>query len=454
MSKARKRSCLAIVLAAGEGTRMRSSLPKVLHKIAGRSMLAHVLDSLGRAGADAVAVVVGPGRADVAGAARSASPGAEVFVQEERRGTAHAVLAARAAIARGFDDVLVVFADTPLVLPQTFEALRHVLAEGAAVVALGFEARDPSGYGRLVMSGPDLAAIVEHKDATAWERAITQCNAGLMALDGRAALGILDAIGYDNNQQEYYLTDAVAIARARGLATLAHLASEAEVMGVNDRVQLAGAEAVLQGRLREAAMRAGVTLQDPASTFLSQDTKFGRDVILEPHVFIGPEVELADGVVVHAFSHIEGAKVGENAQVGPFARLRPGANLGRASKVGNFVEVKSADIGEGAKLSHLSYIGDASVGAHANIGAGTITCNYDGFGKSRTIIGAGAFIGSNSALVAPVTVGAGAMVAAGSVITRDVAPDALAVARGTQAEKPGWARAFREKMSARLKRQS
>ena len=452
MQPASSRTCLAIVLAAGEGTRMRSNLPKVLHRVAGRSLLAHVLASAGQAGASALAVVIGPARPDVAAEARRISPAAEIFEQALRLGTAHAVLAAAGALARGYDDVLVAFADTPLVTPQTFLAMRAALAEGAGVVALGFNAADPAGYGRLLMQGDQLAAIREHKDASVDERGVKLCNAGLMALDGRHALAILLAIGNANQQHEYYLTDAVAVARGLGLRAVALVAPEAEVMGVNDCVQLASAEALMQARLRGNAMRAGVTMLDPASVHLSHDTKIGRDVTLETHVFIGEGVEIASGAVVHAFSHLEGTSIGPGAHVGPFARLRPGAKLGAGVKVGNFVEIKSADLADGAKVSHLSYIGDASIGADANIGAGTITCNYDGFGKYRTIVGAGAFVGSNSSLVAPVEIGAGAYVGSGSVVTADVAPDALAVARGVQIEKPGWAAAFRERMRG-LKRQ-
>ena len=452
MKPASSRTCLAVVLAAGEGTRMRSGLPKVLHAIAGRSLLGHVLASAGQAGAAAVAVVIGPGRPDVAAEALRHCPEAQIFVQHERLGTAHAVLAAKAALARGYDDVLVVFADTPLVTPQTFLAMRTALAQGAGIVALGFRAGDPTGYGRLLLRDGGLEAIREHKDASPQERAVTLCNAGLMALDGARAVAVLEAIGNDNQAREYYLTDAVAVARAQGLQAVPLVAPEAEVMGVNDRVQLASAGALLQARLRDAAMRSGVTLQDPASTFLACDTKIGRDVILEPHVFIGPGVEIGDGAVIHAFSHLEGTSIGASAHVGPFARLRPGARLGTGTKVGNFVEIKGSDIGEDAKVSHLSYIGDATVGAGANIGAGTITCNYDGFGKYRTTIGAGAFIGSNSSLVAPVTIGANAYVGSGSVVTQDVAADALALARARQVEKPGWAAAFRVAMR-NLKRQ-
>ena len=444
MTAASARRCLAVILAAGEGTRMRSDVPKVLHGLAGRSMLAHVLGTAAVLGADDVAVVVGPGREDVAAAARKAHPTVRIFTQAERRGTAHAVLAAREAIAAGYDDLLVLYADVPLVSAATLQGMRTALAEGAAVVALGFEAADPAGYGRLLTDRQGaLVAIREHKDASEAERQVRLCNSGLMALDGRRALALLDRVQPHNAQNEFYLTDAVEIARADGLPCAAPVASEAEVMGVNDRVQLAAAEAVLQRRLREAAMRAGATLQAPETVFLSHDTVLGRDVVVEPHVVIGPGVTVGDGAVVHAFSHLEGATVAPGANVGPYARLRPGARLDRGAKVGNFVEVKNAAIGSGAKVSHLSYIGDASIGPEANIGAGTITCNYDGFGKAQTTIGAGAFIGSNSALVAPVTIGDGAFVGSGSVITDDVPADALALGRGRQVVKPDWARQFR-----------
>lgn len=443
------RSCLAIVLAAGEGTRMRSDRPKVLHEVGGRSLLGHALAALATAGADKVVVVVGPGREDVAGAARRLLPQAVVVVQTERRGTAHAALVAREALAEGYDDVIVAFADTPLVKPETFGALRSELATGATIVVLGFEASDPSGYGRLLLHDGMLEAIVEHKDATLEQRAISFCNAGLMALDGGHALGLLEAIGNDNAQSEYYLPDAVALARGRGFVARAIAAPESEVQGVNDRVQLAAAEAEFQRRKRRAVMAAGATLIAPETVFFSHDTIIGRDVLIEPHVVFGPGVIVADGAVIHAFSHLEGAEVGPQASVGPYARLRPGARLGDKAKVGNFVEIKAADIGAGAKVSHLTYIGDASVGAEANIGAGTITCNYDGFFKYRTTIGEGAFVGSNSALVAPVTIGAGAIVGSGSVITDDVAPDALALGRGRQVAKEGWAKSFRDASLAR-----
>ncbi len=443
------RSCLAILLAAGEGTRMRSARPKVLHEIGGRSLLGHSLTALATAGADRIVVVVGPGREDVAEAARRLLPEVTIAVQAERRGTAHAALAAREALAAGFDDVIVAFADTPLIRPDTFGALRTEVARGAGVVALGFEAQDPTGYGRLLLRDGALEAIVEHKDATPEQRAVRFCNAGLMALEGHQALSLLEAIGNDNAQSEFYLPDAVALARGRGLEARAIAAPESEVQGVNDRIQLASAEAEFQRRRRREVMAEGATLIAPETVFFSHDTQIGRDVLIEPHVVFGPGVRVADGAVIHAFSHLEGADVGPQASVGPYARLRPGARLADKAKVGNFVEIKAADIGAGAKVSHLTYIGDASVGAEANIGAGTITCNYDGFFKYRTTIGAGAFVGSNSSLVAPVTIGAGAIVGSGSVVTEDVAADALALGRGRQIAKDGWAKSFREAALAR-----
>jgi len=440
---ARPRRCLAIVLAAGEGTRMRSRRPKAMHEIAGRSMLAHALNSVVEAGADALAVVVGPGCGDVAAEARRIAPGAEICVQNERLGTAHAVLTAALAIERGYDDILIVYGDTPLIRSQTLKDLRHGLSQGADVVALGFHAADPTGYGRLIEREGRLVAIREHKDASVAERAVTLCNAGPVAVSGVCALALLRSVKADNAQGEFYLTDVVSIADGRGLKAISAIAGETEVMGVNDRVQLAAAEAGMQERLRRQAMLNGATLIAPETVFLSCDTRIGRDVLIEPHVVIGRGVAIEDGAVIHAFSHLEGARVGADASVGPYARLRPGTVLAAGAKVGNFVEVKNASVEAGAKVNHLSYIGDARVGARANIGAGTITCNYDGFAKFKTDIGEGAFIGSNSALVAPVTIGAGAYVGSGSVVTRDVEPDALAVARGRQMVRPGWAKAFR-----------
>jgi bifunctional UDP-N-acetylglucosamine pyrophosphorylase/glucosamine-1-phosphate N-acetyltransferase len=441
-----RRTCLAVVLGAGEGTRMRSTMPKVLHEIGGCSMLEHVLAAVGEAGTDRIAVVVGPDHERVAAKAQAAAPGAAIVVQKQRLGTAHAVLVAREIIAEGYDDILVCFADTPLVSAESFTKLRTALAQdGHAVVVLGFEASDPRGYGRLIVRDGTLAAIREERDASPDERALGLCNAGLMALDGRRALDLLAAIGNANAKGEFYLTDCVALAAERGFTAGIVLAAEAEVMGVNDRVQLAEAEARLQQRLREAAMGAGVTMRDPSSVTLSHDTKFGRDVVIEPHVVFGPGVSVGDGTLVRSFSHLEGATIGAGVTIGPFARLRPGTRLAEAVHIGNFVEVKAAEVGVGAKINHLSYIGDASIGARTNIGAGTITCNYDGFGKYRTEIGEGAFIGSNSALVAPVRIGKGAYVGSGSVITQDVESDALALGRARQVAKPGWAEALRKK---------
>ncbi|WP_029558374.1 bifunctional UDP-N-acetylglucosamine diphosphorylase/glucosamine-1-phosphate N-acetyltransferase GlmU [Xanthobacter sp. 91] len=437
------RSLLVVVLAAGEGTRMKSRLPKVLHKVAGRTMLHHVLAATRAAGATRTAVVVGPGREDVAAEATRIVPDAQVFVQTERLGTAHAVLAARAALEQGADDVLVLYADTPLVRPETLARLRAPLAEGAAVAALGFEPEDPTGYGRLVTSGDELVAIREEKDATAAEKAVRFCNAGLMALSGKDALSILDRIGNANSKGEYYLTDAVEIARADGRAAVAAKADVDEVAGVNSRIQLAEAEAILQKRLRLAAMAEGATLIAPETVFFSADTVLGRDVIVEPNVVFGPGVTVGDDVVIHAFCHLEGAQLAPGVSIGPYARLRPGTRLDEGVRIGNFVETKAAHIESGAKVNHLSYVGDAHVGAGANLGAGTITCNYDGFSKYRTEIGAGAFIGVNSALVAPVTIGAGAYVGTGAVITSDVPEDALAIARSRQVVKDGWAKDFR-----------
>jgi bifunctional UDP-N-acetylglucosamine pyrophosphorylase/glucosamine-1-phosphate N-acetyltransferase len=439
-----ERSCLAVVLAAGEGTRMRSARAKVLHHLAGRSLLAHTLEAVRKAGVTGTAVVIGPDAEDVGSEARRAVPQVEIFVQRERRGSAHAVLAARSAIARNPDDVLVIFADTPLVRSQTLRRMRDALAQDAAVVVLGFRARDPTGYGRILMEGSEILAIREELDASAPERAIDLCNGGLMAFAGASALAILDRVGNDNRKGEFYLPDAIAIARAMGRKAVVIETEEDEVRGVNTKAQLAETEAVLQQRLRRAALDAGVTMVAPETVFLSADTTFGRDVVVEPFVVFGPGVTVEDNAVIRSFSHLDRARVGKGASVGPYARLRPGARLEADVHVGNFVEVKEALLETGAKANHLSYIGDAIVGAGANVGAGTITCNYDGVAKHRTEIGKKAFIGSNSALVAPVKVGDGAYVGSGSVITQDVPPDALAVARGRQVVKEGWARRLRE----------
>jgi bifunctional UDP-N-acetylglucosamine pyrophosphorylase/glucosamine-1-phosphate N-acetyltransferase len=444
------RTCLAIVLAAGEGTRMRSLRPKVLHELGGAPLLAHALSPV--AGSDAVAVVVGPGQEVVAAEVRKLLPHAEVYLQAERRGTAHAVLAAAAAITRGYDDLLVVFADTPFVRRATLARLCEPLRNGTAVAVLGFRTADPTGYGRLIVQGDRLLAIREERDASATERAIALCNAGVMAFDGRVALDILRRIDDRNSKHEFYLTDAIQIARANGFEAVALETEEDEVRGINTRAQLAEAEDVLQQRLRAAAMEGGATLVAPETVFLAADTKLGRDVIVEPYVVFGTGVVVEDGAVIRSFSHLEGARVGKGASVGPFARLRPGAELGAKSRIGNFVEVKAATIEAGAKAPHLAYIGDARVGENANVGAGTITCNYDGTDKHRTDIGKEAFIGSNSALVAPVAIGEGAYIGSGSVITRDVPPGALAVGRGRQVIKEGWAARLKAKKQSAKKR--
>jgi bifunctional UDP-N-acetylglucosamine pyrophosphorylase/glucosamine-1-phosphate N-acetyltransferase len=448
----RRRTCLAIVLAAGEGTRMRSAMPKALHAICGRSLLAHVLSAAMKAGGGEIAVVVGPDHDAVAAEARALAPNAMIFEQKQRRGTAHAVLAARQAIACGADDIFVMFADTPLVRPQTLIDLRTALRRGAAVAVLGFRPANPTGYGRLLTRGNELMAIREERDATPEERKIALCNGGLMALSGKSALAILDRIGNDNAKSEYYLTDAVAIAYDMGLKAVAIETGEDDMRGINTKAQLAESEAVLQKRLRAAALEAGVTMIAPETVFLCADTKFGKDVTIEPNVVFGPGVTIADGATIHAFSHLEGAHVGKGARVGPFARLRPGANLGPDVHIGNFVEVKEAKIEAGAKANHLSYIGNARVGAGANVGAGTITCNYDGIAKHRTDIGKGAFIGSNSSLVAPVKIGDRAYVGSGSVVTKNVPADALTLERAEQRIKPGWAKRLRALKSLGKKR--
>jgi bifunctional UDP-N-acetylglucosamine pyrophosphorylase/glucosamine-1-phosphate N-acetyltransferase len=448
-----ERTCLAIVLAAGEGTRMRSARPKVLHAVAGESMLAHVLAAVRQAGGSAVAVVVGPDAGAVSAEAAKNAPGADIFVQKERRGTAHAVLAAEDALARSTDDILVIFGDTPLIRPDTLRQMRDALANGAAIAVLGFRPKDPTGYGRLVLAGNELVAIREELDATPAERAIGLCNGGLMAFAGKSAMTILKRIGNDNRKGEFYLTDAIAIARDMKLRAVVIETEEDDVRGINTKAQLAETEAALQQRLRKAAMDAGVTLVAPETVFLAADTKFGRDVTVEPYVVFGLGVTVEDNAVIRSFSHLDHAHVGKGALVGPYARLRPGAKLGADVHIGNFVEVKESVIEDGAKANHLAYIGDARLGAGSNFGAGAIVCNYDGATKHRTDIGKGAFIGSNSALVAPVSIGDGAYVATGSVITQNVPADGLAIARERQVVKEGGASRIRAiKAAAKPKR--
>ena len=427
---------------------MKSDLPKVLHPVANRPMVSHILTALEAVSPDRTVVVVAPGMTQVAEAVAPA----DTAVQTEALGTGHAVLAARDAM-EGFDgDVLVLFGDTPLLTAETMQnmLLARRAAENPAVVVLGFRPDDPAEYGRLVTAADGgLEAIVEFKDATEDQRKIGLCNAGIMAIDGAQLLPLLDAVGNDNANGEYYLTDIVEIAREKGLAcATVEAADPIEVMGVNSRAQLAEAEAAMQARLRAAAMAGGVTMTDPETVWLSADTRLGRDVSIAPNVFFGPGVTVADNVEIRSFCHIEQAEVASGAIIGPFARLRPGAKLENDVHIGNFVEIKAALVEQGAKVNHLTYIGDARIGAKANIGAGTITCNYDGFFKDKTDIGAGAFIGSNSALVAPVSIGDGAIVGAGSVVTSDVEADALSVARGRQKNLGGWAKSFRKKRQA------
>lgn len=427
---------------------MKSALPKVLHPIAGLPMVAHVVKAARRDEATEVAVVVGREADTVREAVLPFAPEAEVFLQSERLGTAHAVLAAREKIARGYDDVLVVFGDTPLVQAEALADLRAELANGAAVVVMGFRAPDPTGYGRLIEENGALVAIREERDASAAERTIDFCNGGLMAIAGAHALPLLDAVKNDNAKGEYYLTDIVEIAAGQGLKVVATEAPYENVLGINNRLELSEAEAIWQRRRRRELMLDGVSMFDPDSVHLSHDTEIAPDAVLEPNVFFGPGVKVAAGARIRAFSHLEKAIVGENAEIGPFARLRPGAQIGTKAKVGNFCEVKNAVVDAGAKVNHLSYVGDAHVGAKANLGAGTITCNYDGYAKHHTEIGAGAFVGTNTSLVAPVTIGEGAYIASGSVITANVPDDALAFGRARQENKEGLGRRLREKLAA------
>jgi len=431
---------LSIILAAGEGTRMRSALPKVLHPVGGMPMLGHVLRTAQSAGASSIALVVGASSDKVRALAKVSAPDALVSEQRERLGTGHAVRQAQAAYATAKGNIIVLYADNPLISPATLAEIGDRLDAGADVVVVAYRPTDPTNLGRLLTKDGRLLAIREHKDATEEERRIDLCNSGIMGFKADALRSVIDRIGNANAKGEYYLTDAVELANADGRRVEYVEANPAEVVGVDDRSKLAQAEATFQELRRADFMAAGVTLHDPRSVWFSYDTEIAQDVTIEPNVVFGPGVKIETGAVIHAFSHIEGAHVGPDASVGPFARLRPGANLGEGAKVGNFVEVKKADIGKGAKVSHLSYIGDATIGSDVNIGAGVITVNYDGYNKHQTIVGDNAFIGSNTSLIAPVNVGAGALVGSGSVITDDVEADALALGRGRQVNKPGRAK--------------
>jgi bifunctional UDP-N-acetylglucosamine pyrophosphorylase/glucosamine-1-phosphate N-acetyltransferase len=443
-----QRRFAVVILAAGQGTRMRSDTHKVLHPIASRPLLLHLLDRVDALGAEKRVVVVGKVREQVEAAI--AGRGVAIAVQAEQKGTGHAVQQAEEALA-GYDGpVLILYGDTPFVEADTLRRMIDRLNGdgGPGVVVLASRPADPLKYGRIILGeGDHIAKMVEYKDATEEERAVRLCNSGMMAVRAKDLFRWLSQVGNDNAAGEYYLPDIVNIAAREGRDAVVIEGDPYEAAGVNSRAELAHLELEWQRRRREQVLHEGATLIDPESVWFAYDTKLGRDVTVEPHVVFGPGVQVADGATIHAFSHIEGAVIGGKASIGPFARIRPGTKLGDRTKVGNFVELKKAEVGEGAKVNHLSYVGDASIGAKANIGAGTITCNYDGFGKYRTTIGAGAFIGSNTALVAPVTVGDGAIVGAGSVITRDVEAESLAVERSEQKGIAGWAKRFRERMT-------
>lgn len=434
-----------IVLAAGMGTRMKSAVPKVLHKAAGRSLLGHVLSAATALSPQLVVVVHGPGTEHEAvkwEAVRSA-PGCLLAEQPERKGTGHAVMMAENALKDFSGNILVLYGDVPLVRPETLNTLLAQLSKTQPMAVLGFEAADPTGYGRLLMRGKTIQAIREHKDVTAAQRKVRLCNSGIVAISSRHLWPLLHNLKPANAQGELYLTDVVEmLAKAKHKVGLS-MCDQEETAGVNDRIQLAHVEGVLQKRLRAAAMLNGATLIDPKSVFLCADTKIGKDVVIEPNVVFGPGVSIGDRVEILASCHIEGAAIASGARIGPFARLRPGAVIGENAHVGNYVEIKKAKLGKGAKANHLTYIGDAEVGAGSNIGAGTITCNYDGYEKHQTMIGENVFVGSNTALVAPVSVGAGANIAAGSVITTDVPADALAMTRAPLTQKAGWAKRYR-----------
>ena len=440
----------AVILAAGQGTRMKSSLPKVMHAVGGRAMVDWSVDLARQVGCSKIVVIVHPSQKVLIDHLASLEGDIGVAFQDPQLGTGHAVRCAERDLDAFDGDLVVLYGDSPLVPARAIEELFGALADGAAIGVLGFDAAEPGAYGRLITSGHgELEAIVEAREATPDQLEVTLCNSGVMAGPAGTMFRLLQKVTNDNAKGEYYLTDLVGLARAEGARCQAVRCDEADLIGCDSKPDLAEAEAIFQARRRREALESGVTLVAPETVFFAYDTVIEPDVVIEPNVVFGPGVVVKSGAKIRAFSHLEGARVGPGASVGPFARLRPGAVLDQDAFVGNFVEVKNVHMAEGAKASHLSYLGDGSVGAGANIGAGTIFCNYDGFFKYRTEIGAGAFVGSNSALVAPVTIGAGALIGSGSVITKDVAPDALAVARGQQVERKGWAAAFREKMAAR-----
>ena len=431
----------AIVLAAGEGTRMKSARPKVLHAVAGRPMIGHVLATLGEARMAPIVVVVGPGMEELA----SGVAPHRAVVQHKRRGTAHAVLQARSALKAFKGDILIVYGDTPFITGATLQKMRAVRRKNNhAVVVLGFRPDDPSTYGRLIVGANGLERIVEARDASAEEREVRECNSGIILAESSVLWRLLTDVKDDNAKKEFYLTDIVALARRAGRTCGVVNGKNEELLGINSRAELAAAEEIFQQRLRENAMAGGATLIDPATVYFSADTKMGRDVEVGPFTVFGPGVIVEDNVRIKGFCHFEGARISKGAVVGPYARLRPGAKIGPEAHVGNFVEVKNATLEKGAKVNHLSYVGDARVGAKANVGAGTITANYDGFGKHRTDIGAGASVGSNTVLVAPVKVGDGAMTGAGAVVRQDVPGNALALNSSRQETRKGFAAKYRK----------
>ncbi|GAA4661758.1 bifunctional UDP-N-acetylglucosamine diphosphorylase/glucosamine-1-phosphate N-acetyltransferase GlmU [Bartonella pachyuromydis] len=440
------RNCLSIILAAGEGTRMKSSLPKVLHKIAGLPLICHVIKQIEAVGASQLAVVVGCGAKDVTEIVQSFAKNAMIFEQKERLGTAHAALSVRVALQKGVDDVLIVFGDTPLIEQNSLQKIRAQLAGGADVVVAGFYAADPTGYGRLVKKNGKLIAIIEEKDASDEEKKISFCNGGIFALNGKHALSLLEKVGNNNAKKEYYLTDIVSIAVCERLDIRVVEVPYENIVGINNCFELSEADALWQKRKARDFMLSGVTILKPETVYFSYDTEIEPSVIIEPNVYFGQGVRVQSGAVIHAFSYLEGTVVGMNAQIGPYARLRPGTELAQSVKVGNFCEVKKARVGEFSKINHLSYVGDAEIGTHSNIGAGTITCNYDGVHKYKTIIGDYAFVGSNSALVAPLMIGNGAYIASGSVITENVPMDSMAFGRARQVTKKDYATKLRARL--------
>lgn len=441
-----------VILAAGKGTRMKSSLPKVLHPVAGKPLLHYVLDSAKAAGAARIVVVLSPDANEIEESVKAYCPEAKIAIQKQALGTGHAVLAAEEALAGFKGSLLVAYGDTPFIQYDTFEALAKTVEEGASVAVLGFTPKDPTDYGRLVKGRKgDLESIIETREASEEIRRITLCNSGVMGLKAPEAWALLKQISPDNSKKEYYLTDIVAISRkAKQAAKVVEASGEAEVLGINSQAQLAEAERQMQQRLRDHAMARGVRMVDPSTVYLMADTQFGQDVVLQPFVVFGPGVSVGDGVEIRSYSHLESAKIGKGSRVGPFARIRPGTVMAEEVHIGNFVEVKNSKLAKGSKVNHLSYVGDSAVGKNSNIGAGVITCNYDGVSKHKTDIGENVFVGSNSSLVAPVKIGEGAVIAAGSTITKDVAAHVLVKNKMPQDHEPDGAR----RLSAKHKKKS